>query len=292
MPMKIGIGPCYFRSTDGTFDYDAGALRMLSHGYRHLDFDWYANTENELYAGDTEEEFIQNTLKWKEKLTKHGLIVHQVHGPWCGDIHDKTPEGRAERFEKMSKCLQAASLLGARYMAIHPIMPFGSNSPDHPERLYEMNYEFFTRLADVAERYGTVICLENMPFTNFPLASVPSLLALIRDIGRDNVRMCLDTGHANIFPLPLGDCVRLIGKEDLKILHVHDNMGVQDEHLHPYCGTADFDGFSDALEQIGFDGVVNLECSVRPTSYHTHEQRVERELALAERVKRIAKWST
>ena len=294
--MRISIGPAYLkdasgallRGADGEYTFTEGLSRMREHGYACLDFDMYANTAGELYAACDEDGFDRTAHYFRDLLTYEGLSVHQIHGPWVGDMFDRTPEGRRERFEKMSLALRAASILGARYMAIHPIMPFGCNSPDRPEELYEMNVDFFTRLSHVAERYGTVICLENMPFPLFPLASVPSTLALIRDIGRENVRMCLDTGHANIFPLSLHDCVHTIGRDYLAIVHVHDNMGKTDEHLHPYDGCADFDGFGRALGEIGYEGTVNLECSVPPSSYTTHAERVEQELALAAKARRIA----
>ena len=43
------------------------------------------------------------------------------------------------------------------------------------------------------------------------------------------------------------------------MLHVHDNKYGIDMHLLPYFGSADWDGFSNALKEIGFNGSFSLE---------------------------------
>lgn len=282
--MKIGIGPYYFKNYPGR----EGAERMKRHGFDSVDFDWYANTENELYLGRTEAEFIENTKAWKKKFDDAGYTVHQIHGPWRMP-EDETEEKRAERFEKMSKCLLACSVFGVKYMAIHPIMPFGveKHTPDEERELYRINKDFFTRLAAVGEWYGVTVCLENMPFPSFPLASVTAILALVKEIDSPYLRMCLDTGHANIVPPAAAESVRILGKEYLKIMHVHDNMGVNDTHHNPYDGTIDWEDFSAALKEIGFDGVMSLETSMK-AKYDSEEQREALEIELAQKAKKIA----
>ncbi len=282
--MKIGIGPYYFKNYPGT----EGAERMKRHGFASVDFDWYANTEGELYFGRTEAEFIENTRAWKKKFDDAGYELHQIHGPWRMP-EDSTEEQRAERFEKMSKCLLACSIFGVKYMAIHPIMPFGvgKHTESEERELYRLNKDFFTRLAAVGEWYGVTVCLENMPFVDFPLASVTSILALVKEINSPYLRMCLDTGHANIVPPSAAESVRILGTKYLKILHVHDNMGVEDSHLNPYSGTSDWDDFAAALGEIGFDGVVSLETNV-DAHCKSEEQREALEIELARGAKRIA----
>lgn len=279
--MRIGIGPYYIK-----YGYSEGGERMRRHGYDALDYDLYSRTHTDLYNGDTAEEFIETTKRRKSELDKMGVPINQIHGPWRWPVQDATEEDRAERFEKMSRAIIAAEILGAKYMAIHPLMPFGADSPDNPEELYRLNREFYTALADVGARHGVTVCLENMPFLNFPLASVPALLAFVKDIDHPYLKMCLDTGHANMFPLSIGDCVRLIGKDTLKILHVHDNDGKGDRHWNPGEGTADWEDFTAALKEIDFDGVVSLETGVHSDATGDELERLE--IALAEKAKKIA----
>ena len=74
----------------------------------------------------------------------------------------------------------------------------------------------------------------------------------------DNLRICLDTGHANVFNLNVAEEVRKI-KDKLQVLHVHDNNFGIDSHLFPYFGTVKWKEFGKALTDINFNGVFSLE---------------------------------
>jgi len=282
--MKIGMGPYYIRK----YGCGEGGERMRAHGFDYLDYDRYANTECELYRY-TGEAFARDCERLREELTASGIKINQVHGPWRWPSQDGTEEDRAERFEKMSRATIAAGILGAKYIALHPIMPFGYDSPEQPEEQFRLNVEFFSRLATVAEENDVIICLENMPFTRLPTASISSILRIVREVNHPNLRVCLDTGHANIVKPDPAEAVRLVGKELLMMLHIHDNMGDRDSHLPPALGygTIDWEEFATALAEIGFDGVLSLETHVDEMTF-AEEEREERELALAERAKWLA----
>ena len=284
--MKIGIGPYYIKE----YGVLEGAKRMHRHGYEYLDFGFYSKTDNGLYPGD-EAEFIRVAEGWRDALAQNGYRVHQIHGPWQWPITDGTEEGRAERFEKMSKALLGASIIGARYMAIHPIMPFGieKHTEEEERLLWEMNVEYYSRLAKIGERYGVYVCLENMPFPNFPISSAIDIMKLVKMINHPYVRVCLDTGHANVVKPDPAESVKIIGKEYLKILHVHGNDGKDDRHFTPRQGgdTVNWEAFSAALREIDFDGVVSLE-TAPCTGDATDPEREEIEITLANIAKGIA----
>ena len=260
--MRLGIGPYYFTRYPGKEGYE----RMRSHGYDYIDFDHYANTEGGLYCED-EAAFIQITENLRAKFRDAGYTVWQIHGPWRYP-QDSTEEDRAERFEKMSMALHAASILGAKYMAIHPIMPFGweGHTKDEEAELWRINLDFFSRLAAVGEKYGVYVCLENMPFPSFPISSVIDIMKLVKTVNHPYFKVCLDTGHANVVAPKPAEAVKIIGKDYLKILHVHGNDGTEDSHLNPGhpSDTTDWSAFTAALKEIDFDGVVNLETFPKP----------------------------
>ena len=260
--MKLGIGPYYFTRYPGKEGYE----RMRSHGYDYVDFDHYANTEGGLYPED-EAEFLRVTETLRDKFCDAGYTVWQIHGPWRHP-QDGTEEDRAERFDKMSMALRAASILGAKYMAIHPIMPFGweKHTDAEAEEMWRINIDFFTRLAAVGEKYGVYVCLENMPFPDLPISSAVDIMRLVKAVDHPYLRVCLDTGHANVVKPDPAEAVRIIGKDYLKILHVHGNDGTQDSHLNPGHpdDTVDWQSFTAALKKIDFDGVVNLETFPKP----------------------------
>ena len=56
--------------------------------------------------------------------------------------------------------------------------------------------------------------------------------------------------------------VKLLG-DDLKVLHVHDNYGgADDRHYFPFRGNIDWAQFVQALNEIGYKGVMNMETEV------------------------------
>ena len=276
--MKIGIRNYYLDK----YGFNDGAKIMSEHGYEFVDFN-FTNTENEYYTA-REEEFLQNMLGIKKALSAHGIKVNQIHGPWRAPVNDFTEDDRAERFGKMTKALVMAKHLGAKYMAVHPLMPYGVNSPENPEEVYNINKRYYEALAKVGAGLGVTVCLENMPFEDFPLSSTDKILSLLRDINHTNLKFCFDTGHANILGESLGESVRKAG-ELLKIIHVHDNDGIHDAHLPPYEGNIDWADFAEGLYDVGFDGVFSLE--TEPSKY-TGENSEENEKSLARIAKLIA----
>ena len=42
-------------------------------------------------------------------------------------------------------------------------------------------------------------------------------------------------------------------------MHVHDNLGKNDDHMVPFSGVIDWKDYRKALDEIGFDGVFSLE---------------------------------
>lgn len=257
--MKTGIGDYYLRR----YGIEDGARLMAEDGYDAIDLN-FANTETEFYSAK-ESDFFILAGKYKSALKKNNITVEQIHGPWRFPAQDATEDDRAERFGKMTKSLALAKFFDARYVAIHPLMPFGAESAENPEKVYEINKKFYTALASVAEKLGVTVCLENMPFREFPLSSTESIISLIKDINSPALKFCFDTGHALYYGESVAEAVKTAGSEYLRILHVHDNCGDEDYHLPPYEGIINWADFIEALYDIGFDGVMNLETT--PAKY-------------------------
>ena len=177
---------------------------------------------------------------------------------------DYTKEDREERMEKMKKSIRLTGALGCKRWVIHPIMPFGTEDigTGNEEKTREINLEFMKELLKTAHEYDVTICFENMPFPKISIASPESIVKFVDEMNDESFKICLDTGHANIFPEKgLGDVVRLMGKR-IEALHVHDNNGNDDYHWLPYHGNIDWEDFGRALGEIGFDGVFSYETSI------------------------------
>ena len=278
--MKTGISV--------SFDLNAGAAReAFSHlrvlGYDCADLQTFVNTETDWFSSPDRER------RWREigaVVTDCGLSLSQTHGPWRYPPRDFTEEEREERFDKMCIALEGTAAVGAPCMVIHNIMPDGCDKNPDPERFLDMNRTFFSRLLEKAKACGVVIALENMPFKQLILSTPEQVLNFVKNFDSPYFRVCLDTGHAAVFGISAGDSARLIGRDYLACLHIHDNDGARDLHWLPYQGVTDWADFSLALHEIGFEGSLSLETNV--SRRIPDSARMEWEKALAATVRSFA----
>ena len=226
--------------------------KMKEYGIDCVDFKLECELE-----GKTEEEFEAYILDVKAQMDAAGVTPTQAHGPFVWPIHDETEELRAKRMILMKRSIRCAALMGIKNWVIHPIVPFGTGN-FWPEEVWRINEEFFRELLPTAKQYGVIICLENMPWPNFPIATPEQSFKLINLINDENFKFCLDTGHAEICGISPADAVRFAGS-DLKALHVHDNDGKGDLHFVPCMGVINWKDFAAALREVGYDGIFSLE---------------------------------
>ena len=254
--MKIGTEFNIFNS--GYCRYgDKKYIKLKEHGFSCIDFNM-ANTNTEIYTSPASDELL---LREKTLADDAGIEIHQAHGPWRSPPRDGTIEDRAERMDKMKKSIRLTSLLGCKNWVIHPLMPLGADDmvTGNEKGTWDINLRFMKELLITAKEYGVTICLENMPMAKFSMAKPAAILNFVEEIGDENFKICLDTGHTSVFDdLSLCDEVRRLGNK-IKVLHVHDNKCGKDLHLMPYFGTIDWKAFARSLKDIGYDGVFSLE---------------------------------
>ena len=278
--LKIGIKNNAYKECSFT----ESLTKISSHGYECVDYQGFINIESEFFKL-SEEEFIATLLSQKAAFSSHGLEVSQAHAPWRTP-RDKDPDERNRWILAMKKAIRGTHALGCHRFVVHPLMPY-MDTAENPDEVWEMNESFLLELADYAKPYGIIVCLENMPFPVFPIATAEHCVKMVDKLNRDNLKICLDTGHAAIFEgADVANAVRTIGHR-LEAVHIHDNRGEKDEHLYPGCGIIDWDGFALALKEIGFNKVISLETDPSDCKY-PEEEWEQRELGLAEIAKNIA----
>lgn len=258
---------------------------MKSQGYDFADYQQFINTESNFFRSPLAQ-FEREIIEERKLAEDAGIAFSQAHGPWRHPTRDLDPADRAERMESMKRSIYGTAVLGCKNWVIHPLMPYGSGSPDHPEEVLEINRAFFSEICDYAKTMGITVCFENMPFLQLPLSSTAQIVSFVRELNRDNFKVCLDTGHSIVWGEQAADAVRLIGKELLTVLHIHDNDGSYDRHLQPEKGIIDWTAFAAALREIGFEGVCSLECAPIREKDHPELWR-EAELELANTAKRL-----
>ena len=243
-------------NTSGAFSYlpiDRMYVRMRELGYDAVDQD-LADTNAPCYRDAASMEAHCKVIR--AAAEDAGIEISQVHGPWPTD--DTTAENRAETLENMRLAVYGCHCLGAPYLIIHPQMPYGWGREEDADFALSLTVELMKNLMPDCEKYGVTLCLENMPMTAHRISTMDRIAEAVEMVGHPNAAICFDTGHTNVYGHDLGDAVRTAGKY-LRTLHVHDNDGKADRHQLPWLGTADWNSFTAALAETGFDGVMSLE---------------------------------
>ena len=272
--MKIGIR---LREYTQHLPLDEAAKALAEDGYDTIDYSDLWDVTGALYT--EKESLVEKKLREQARIfAENSLEVSQIHGPWRYPPMDGDAAERAVWLELMKRSVRSAAYLGASFVVVHPLMPFGANSPENPGKVIDINAEHFARLCDYAKNFPVSVCLENMPFPDLPLAHAEQIRDFADGLGRKNLRICLDTGHTNVCALQPGAAVRILGNR-LATLHIHDNHGDRDDHLAPYQGTADFRDFASALHEIGFGGSLSAETKVCATADKSIFREAGRKLA-------------
>ncbi len=255
--MKIGIGASSF----GRYPLEERYKVMRAMGYESADFGMSV-TEDEPYSLP-EAEAVAMLQAHRQAAEEAGIEISQVHGPWRWPPQDGTEEDRAERMEKMKRCLRYTAVLGCRYMVVHPIMPFHINDigTGNEETTWQINLDYYRELLVTAREQNVIIALENMPMPQFSIGSPEQILRFVTEINDPYMKVCLDTGHVSVYDKrqPI-EAVYLLG-DWIKVLHIHDNAGRSDEHLLPCSrtGVIDWQAFGRALRDIGYTGTFSYE---------------------------------
>lgn len=244
-------------------------------GYDAIDFD--LNLVN--YNNIEEEKFDEYFLNLKAIADKCGIEIYQTHSQCWGYSRAITQE----YFDITVKDIRATSLLGAKYIVIHPLRPPQRKFDEYKEQMKKVNMDFFGRLRPYLEKYDVIECIENMFGHNedgyYPTFSRPEeMVEYIEQLGTDRFGACLDTGHMFLTCDKTGDtvenAVRKLGKY-IKVLHVHDNRKEEDSHFPPYYGDIEWANVVKAVKEIGFKGVWNLELSLYKLMNYEYSAQME-----------------
>lgn len=240
-------------------------------GYDACDFDLsFPTNDFGEYPTDMFDARVREFETYRELAKERGVSVYQTHAKFYCDL-DSYEEEYAKAYVKQKRQeIRATKALGATFMAVHPIQPYGWSVDPTPEKTADWNIKILTVLARYAEEEGVVLALENMPahVENIPCASPESLLSYVNGVSSDFLRICLDTGHANMGRLHVSgktyvcsDYVKMFG-EKIVCLHLHENSGRNDEHnmimTTPYP-TVDWKETFKALKEVGYQGTFNSE---------------------------------
>jgi len=213
-----------------------------------------------------EEELFAAVQPYKDAAEKYGIDNFQAHAPFPSAIPNE-PEYNEYLIEILKKTVKAAAYIGVKKLIVHPFF-YGYGVRLSPEEEWEQNIRSYSALIPDAKKYGVTICLENM-FCSFRGKIYGSCCSditeacryvdeLNRIAGEKVFGFCLDTGHILLAGLDIYDTIVELG-DRIEAFHVHDNNGVDDQHLPPYMGVLDWNRFIAALAAIRYTSTMDFE---------------------------------
>jgi len=205
----------------------------------------------------------------KEELLKAldrcemGLICHL---PTFVSTADLTDSLREASLNEVLESLEVAAELRPMKVVLHPSVIRGL-SVFVIDQARQFALKSLEAIAERADNLGLCICLENMfPQVNY-LVNPDDFIEIFTRFS--NLKMTLDTGHANIESKGCEKILTFIERFSDRIYHIHanDNLGKEDNHLPIGAGTIDFQEIVKALKGIGYDETITLEVFSRDRDY-------------------------
>lgn len=242
---------------------DMEAVRMLYEaGFDGIDYSMFSLSAE--HHPLLEEDWKEKALALRTYADKLGIPFIQGHAPFS--FHDNSPEGfRTYIFPRLVRSIEIAGVLGIRELVIHPVqfLPYKQNV----STLHDYNMEFYRALIPYARAAGVRICLENMwqrnrlrgnLITHSTCSRAEEAAAWVDELNDPSIGYCLDLGHCGLVELDAADEIRKL-RHRITALHVHDNNFMEDQHILPYQGHADWKDILSALREVEYKGSFTFE---------------------------------
>jgi len=180
------------------------------------------------------EKFYKNKLSdFKHPISFHGAFI---------DIKIDSPDRliRIASEKRIRNSVESALKLNAKRVIFHsgynPII----KNPFYKKNFLDRSIKFWNQIIN---EYDIEVCLENM-WDESPLV----LYDIISKIDNENLKICFDPGHFNVFSKArLDDWIKILS-EKISLIHISDNLGDYDSHLEVGKGNIDWKIFSQYLE--------------------------------------------
>jgi len=182
-----------------------------------------------------------------------GVSICALHAPNPhADLGAADPRERARASDLVRRCLDVAEKLAARVVVSHD-MGGASAADESADARYADALEALTPQAEASPaRIG----FENLP-PDYPGCSARDIARRIAEASPDAFGFVLDTGHAKLGS-ELGEDSPA-WTDRLLSVHLHDSLGVHDDHLLPGRGVIDWTTVCNMLHATGYAGPLVYE---------------------------------
>lgn len=239
-------------------------------GFDAVDLSLYHSMKDE-ECGFYKENYLKYAEQFKSYVEECGMAVNQAHAYFPTSFNE--PEMTQSAFERVVRGMEIAAYCGAKNIIVHPNQHLKYVTYGNPEKLMEINREFYGKLIPFAEKFGINIAVENMfqwkeaartalgHCIDSTCSSVKEFKEYVDMMHSERVVACVDVGHCGLVGRDPAEMIRVLGSR-VKALHIHDNDSRLDNHTVPFApgiGTVKWDEVCKALAEIGYDGDFTFE---------------------------------
>jgi len=225
-------------------DEKLGLFKKFGFDYIHWCDNW---NDDKIYSKDQMKEY-------SDLITDHGLTCLDVHGT-------ATPKLAIDSLE-MTGHRGFIKLLENRIQFCH--MVGGDSVVVHPPKVYKANYEKRVHMSKKALLAVQGLCIDldvTLAIENCHRGDHVILRDYFSLYDPEFIGFCFDSGHSNLNN-NLDYLMRF--SDRLRVTHLHDNQGLQDDHQYPGWGTIDWVKVSGWLRDSGYGKPWNLEVAYEP----------------------------
>lgn len=262
---------------------EEGFALLRQAGFSYADFSlngYLLNTS--LYQSELNAFFDRSVQELERFFAPHkqgaaaaGITINQMHMPYPVYVPRADKEINEYLWNQAApKSMAVCHYLNCKYIVIHGFKLAHFLGTEELE--WRETSKFIDSIAPLAKEMGITICIENLyggvggHIVEGPCCNARKAVQRMDDFnekyGAEVLGFCFDTGHANLIGLDFESFISTLG-DHLKVLHIHDNDGIQDLHQIPYTFTrtrenrssTDWDGFIRGLRKIHFDKVLSFE---------------------------------
>ncbi len=276
-------------TTDYRFDLGnpQPALRAIAEaGFTHIHWCHHWNTDFVYHAAE-----IEQIGRW---LKEYGLQLADVHGSEGKEKFWYSPleYARLAGIELVKNRIDFAAQLGGDAIVMHAYPP--TQAPELAP-FNAMVWDQLCRSLDELQPYaldrGIRIALENLiDFVGVETGAVAVTAAadnfdLIDKVYAhyppEYIGFCYDSGHAILGYSRMERIAPLM--ERLCVLHLHDNNGLDDQHLLPFAGVVEWERVAAYIAQSPYTKPLSYEVSIRNTGIQDDTEFLQQAYATANR---------
>ena len=201
----------------------------------------------------------KNTEAIANEAARLGMHQQSIHSPFSKEYKVSHLWNGGEEGEFVTKalieCVEDCARFDIPVMVIHPFIGFKDHTPT------QTGLDNYARVIEAANKGGVRLGFENVEGEEY-------LAAIMKQFWNEpSLGFCLDTGHEMCYNRHK-DMLALYG-EKLCHTHFNDNLGVRGEeitflddlHLMPTDGIADWHGIMERIRRTGYDGILMSELS-------------------------------